>query len=195
MYPTQIVLSDQAVNMKNPGTYANRDVFRLSDDGGVTPFQFSDTNFFNVSFNVTLQGNVTPRKEAGYLIDTQYGQGQFIVNSDAGEVVVFGGPFPFFSFNNTYGLKYTVGQTITLGVTYFKDTDGINRVVYHANSFDSPALSFDPNQPGIFNGGGIGGYLQVPIDTNNLTNGASATFQNIAIAPVNNTLVFRRSGL
>ena len=188
-YPTQIVLSDQAVNMNTGKNFGNRDAFRLSDDGGMSAFQFSDTNFFNISFSLTLQGNVSPRKEAGYLLDTQYGQGQFIVNSDAGEVVIFGGPFPFYSFNNTYGLKYTIGQTVTLGVTYFQDTDGINKIVYHANAFDSPALSFDPKQPGIFNGGMIGGYLQVPIDTGNLTNGAMVTFQNIAIAPVGNTLV------
>ena len=193
-YPTQIILSDQAVNMKSPGTYANRDVFRLSDDGGVSAFQFSDTNFFNITFTLTLQGNIKPRKEAGYLIDTPFGQGQFIVNSDGHEVVIFGGPFPFFSFNNTYGLTYNLGDTITLGVTYFQDTDGTHKIVYHANAFDSPAFLFDttqfnPMSPGIFNGGMIGGYIQVPIDVNNPTNGASATFQNITITPVTGNVV------
>lgn len=193
-YPTQIILSDQAVNMSTAKNFGNRDVFRLSDDGGKSAFQFSDTNFFNISFTVNLQGNARPRKEAGFLIGTQYGEGQFIVNSDAGEIVVFNGPFPFYSFNVNYKQTYTIGTTVTLGLTYFQDTDGINKIVYHATTadgmmLDSPALSFDPTLPGIFNGGTIGGYLQVPIDTKNPTNGAMATFQNIAIAPVGNTLV------
>ena len=187
-YPTSIILSDQKVNQTGPGTYANRDVWRLSDDLGMTPFLFADQEF-NVSFTLVLQGNITPRKEAGFLVDTQYGQAQFIVNSDGHEVVIFGGPFPFFSFNNTYGLTYNTGDTITLGFTYFRDTDGIKKIVYHANSYDSPTLKFDPAQTGIFAGGMVGGYLQVPIDVNNPLNGASVTFTNISISAIGGNVV------
>ena len=184
-YPALISLSDQSVdNNGASGGFANRHVWRFSNDAGATNFRFSNTSYFDVSLTLTLTGNASPRKEAGYLFDTLGGQGQFIVNSDAREVVAFGGPLPFYSFNVTNGLFYNLGDTITLGMSYFQDpTDGLNKIIYRANNLFSPALAFTNLEQGIINNTTLGGYLQVPIDRTNANNGATATFANISIGP------------
>jgi hypothetical protein len=51
----------------------------------------------------------------------------FIVNSDAGEIVTFGGPFHLFG-NNGGGNGYTPGSTILLGVKEIGGGDGIGGV-------------------------------------------------------------------
>ena len=110
-YPSLISFSDQSVDRNGlPGGFANRHVWRFSDNGA-TAFGFSNNTFFDVSMNVTLSGNALPRKEAGFLLDTAGGQGQFIVTTD-GEVAAFGGPLPFYSFST---LVYNPGETILLG--------------------------------------------------------------------------------
>ena len=186
-YPALISLSDQSVDKNGAaGGFANRHVWRFSNDGGATDFLFSNDSFFDVSMTVNLSGNATPRKEAGYLFDTAGGQGQFLVNSDeispgVGKIVAFGGPFPFFDFT-TLGLTYTLNSPITLGMTYFLDpTDGLRKIIYRADGLSSPALAFTNVEQGIINGTRLGGYLQVGVDSTNPNNGATATFSNISI--------------
>ena len=188
-YPALITLSDQSVdNDGTAGGFANRHVWRFSNDDGATDFAFSNDTFFDVSMTLTLTGNATPRKEAGFLFDTVGGQGQFIVNSDevspgVGKVVVFGGPLPFFDFTESLGLNYTLDESITLGMSYFLDpTDGLRKIIYRADGFSSEALAFTNLEQGIINGTRLGGYLQVGIDPANPDNGATATFSDISIA-------------
>ncbi len=185
-YPSLISLGEQKVNNNGAaGGYAVRDVWRFSDDAGTSAYQFSNDDFFDVSMTLTLTGNVSPRKEAGYLFDTKGGQGQFIVNTDAHEVVMFGGPFPFYAFPRTFN----AGDTITLGMTYFRDTDGKRKIIYHAGPLNSPPLTFNNLEQGIIDGTKLGGYLQVPIDSANAMNGAAVTFRNITITPVTGNTV------
>src|SRR5882724_4727314 len=100
-YPALISIHDQ--NVSAPSGFANRHVWRYSSDSGATPFRFSNDTFFSVFMDVTLTGDpISPRKEAGFLLNSIGGDGQFIVNTDSHEVVAFGGPFPFFSFNSAF---------------------------------------------------------------------------------------------
>jgi len=202
-YPSLITLSDQSVdNNGAAGGFANRHVWRFSNTGGATDFLFSNNSFFNVSTTLTLSGNATPRKEAGFLFDTVGGQGQFLVNSDeispgVGKVVAFGGPLPFFDFSSL-GLTYTLGSPITLGMTYFLDpNDGLRKIIYRAGGLSSPAFAFTNLEQGIINGTRLGGYLQVGVNSTNPNNGATATFANIAIAviPEPGTLALAGMGL
>lgn len=191
-YPSLIQFSDQSVdNNGATGGFANRHVWRFSNNANPsgttgTAFAFTNDSFFDVSMSVTLSGNNSPHKEAGYLFDTIGGQGQFIVNSDAGEIVAFGGPLPFYSFNTSSGLSYTAGSTITLGMSYFLDpSDNRRKIIYRAGSVSSPALVFDNLEQGIINNTTLGGYLQTTINLNNPNNGAQATFGRISITDSN----------
>ena len=112
-YPSLISLSE--VNVAGPSGFANRDDWRFSSDG-VNDHLFNNNEYWSVSMTLTLTGIPTsPRKEAGFRLDSSIGgDGLFIVNTDAHEIVAFGGPLPFYSFGNTYNS----GTPITLGITY-----------------------------------------------------------------------------
>jgi hypothetical protein len=155
-YSTFIAFTEQ--NVSQPTGFANRDVWRFSNNGGTSAYQFNNNDFFQVSMTLTLIGSpITPRKEAGFLLSTIGGDGQFIVNSDGHEVVAFGGPLPFYAFPSTYNS----GDTITLGMTYFLDSNGKRAVIYSANGVNSPAQEFSNLEQGIIDNSTLGGYLQV----------------------------------
>jgi hypothetical protein len=183
-----ILLTDNKVDGDGVAPdWANRHAWFVSSDG-VSELQISLSQPWTMSFDLTLIGVPTaPRKEAGYLIRIGmpwgYSEGQFIVNTDAHEVVAFGWPFPFYSFNASHGLSYNSGDTIRLGVTFFKDpADGLYKVIYSANGISSPALALESQ--GLFTGWITpGGYLQVQVDKNNPRNGGAALFNNIAVVP------------
>ena len=107
---------------------------------------------------LTLTGAPTsPRKEAGFRLDSSVGgDGLFIVNTDAHEIVAFGGPLPFYSFGNTYNS----GTPIVLGMTY-ENIGGTNGIVYSANGVNSPFLPMTNLEQGVLDGSTLGGYLQV----------------------------------
>ena len=138
-YPTAITFDDRALDGDGAGgEFANRHVWEFSANG-TDAYQFDNDDFFEVFMDVTLTGSpAAPRKEAGFLLQTAGGDGQFIVNTDAHEVVAFGGPLPFFAFPATFDS----GETIRLGMTYFLDSsDGLRKVIYHAGGVSSPAVS------------------------------------------------------
>ncbi len=121
--PGNVTIDDR--NMTNAtGNGANRHDALLSKDNGATAHTFSITEgfTFQTSLNLTA-GSVTPRKETGIRINSPVtGDVLFLVNSDAGEIVAFGGGAPFKLFgNNGTGNGYTPGTSILLGITYRPD--------------------------------------------------------------------------
>jgi hypothetical protein len=177
-YPSLIGFEDQNVSASTG--FANRHVWRFSNNSGTTAYAFGNNDFFTVTMKVTLAGDpATPRKEAGFLLDSIGGQGQFIVNTDGHEVVAFGGPFPFYAFPATFHS----GDTVTLGMTYFLDSNGKRSVIYAANSLRSPPLEFSNLEQGIIDGSTLGGYLQIVNDPQNPTNSGVVAFENIQIGP------------
>jgi hypothetical protein len=173
-----VAFSDAEVS--HPGQFANRHDWALSEDGE-EPLAFGSDDFFELSFDLVLVGTppgtkFAERKEAGIIITTSgAGEGQYLVNTDAHEVVAFGGPFPFFKFD----LSYNSGDVITLGIKYFKDLDGTRKIIYRANDKLSPALAL-PEPPGMIPGPFfIKGYIQTVINTEIAKNSAAAGFANI----------------
>jgi hypothetical protein len=161
----------------------------------VSAFNFANNDYFHVQMTLTLTGTPTsPRKEAGFLLSTIGGDGQFIVNTDAHEIVAFGGPLPFYSFAAN-GLSYTSGSTITLGMTYFLDSNGKRAVIYSANGINSPIEEFTNLEQGIIDNSTLGGYFQIVNDPLNPSNGGAATFGNISITPVPEPSTFALLGL
>jgi hypothetical protein len=189
-YPASIVFSESGVSASTG--FANRDVWQFSNNGGASAYQFQNGDYFQASFDVSL--DVTPgtaRKEAGFLFSTANdGDIQFIVDTDAHEVVQFGG-ISFYSFTASNGISYSNGQTIQLGLDYFLDTNGKNALQFFANGTASPIFEFGPTVGtgalDIGNGSTLGGYFQIVNDPNNPGNGGTATFRNISISEITST--------
>lgn len=175
-YPALVAFQDQ--NVSAPSGFANRHVWRLSSDSGVTPYHFRNDDFFTITMTVTLAGEPNaPRKEAGFLLDSIGGQGQFIVNTDGHEVVAFGGPFPFYAFPATFNS----GDTVVLGMTYFRASNGKRAVIYSANCLQSPPLEFSNLEQGIIDGSTLGGYMQIVNAPSVATNSGAVMYQDISL--------------
>ena len=162
-YPTLVSFKD-IFNTTPSGKFANRHDALLSSDGGATARIFNNNQSFDVSANVTLtDGSNSPRKEAGIRVNSSVGgDGLFIVNSDAGEIVAFGGPLPFFIFGkNSTGNGYTPGQTINMRMTYDAGAHTMEyRVKEGATQLDSGALAFSNLENGVIDGSNVGFYGQ-----------------------------------
>jgi len=192
LYNSLIAFNEVGVSSTNG--FANRDVWRFSNNGGTSAYQFQNNDYFNASMTLQLVGSpITPRKEAGWLFSTaSNGDIQLIVNTDGHEVVQFGG-ISFWSFNP---LTYNSGDIIHLGMNYFLNTTtGDNALQFFANGHASPVFNFAPGG-GIGNGSTLGGYFQIQNDPNNPNNSGAAVFQNITITvPEPSCLVLLSAGL
>ena len=155
-YPSVVSFSESNV-VGSPG-FANRDDWRFSSDGGLTDHLFQNNEYWSISLSLTLTGNPTsPRKEAGIRLDSSVGgDGLFILDTDAHEIVAFGGPLPFYSFGNTFNS----GNTVLMGMTY-ENIGGTNGIVYSANGVNSPFLAMGNLEQGVINGSTLGGYFQI----------------------------------
>jgi hypothetical protein len=124
--PATININDQFV-----GSGANRHDIMVSGDGGLTAYNHGIDDSFTFSTRLTLTaGFNTPRKEAGIRINSPItGDALFIINSDAGEIVAFGGGAPFHIFgNNGGGNGYTPGTSILMGIRHIAGGDGMGGI-------------------------------------------------------------------
>jgi hypothetical protein len=181
LYPSVILFGETGVSA--PTGFANNDAWQFSSNGGTSAYQFQNSDYFYASMTLQLTGTPsTPRKEAGFIFNTaSVGTIQFIVDTDAHEVVQFGG-ISFYSFNANNIVSYNSGDTINLGLQYFKAPDGNNAVEFFANGNASPITEFAPGA-GIGNGSTLGGYFQIANDPSNPANGGLAIFQKVGIGP------------
>src|SRR5262249_11315570 len=181
-YPSLISFEEQ--NVSKPTGFANRDSWHFSSDHGATPFLFGITDAFTITMAVTLTGDpILPRKEAGFVFNNPLNDGgEFIVNTDGHEFVAFGGFLPFYAFPR----NFNSGDTVTMGLTVFKDSSGKNAIIYFARTattcLESPPLEFTNLELGVIDGTAIGGYLQIEKSQTIATNSGTAVFQNISIS-------------
>jgi hypothetical protein len=154
-YPNLISFSE--ANVVGSTGFANRDDWRFSTDG-VNDHLFGHTEYWSISATITLSGTpISPRKEAGLRLDSSVGgDGLFILDTDAHEIVAFGGPLPFYSFGNTFNS----GNSVTMGITY-ENIGGTNGIVYTANGVNSPFLPMSNTEQGVIDGSTLGGYFQI----------------------------------
>jgi hypothetical protein len=124
--PATININDQYTG---PFGGANRHDVLASIDGGVTAYTHGIDDSFIFTTRLTLTaGFNSPRKEAGIRINSPItGDMLFLVNSDAGEIVTFGGPYHLFG-NNADGNGYTPGTSILLGIKEVGGGDGIGGI-------------------------------------------------------------------
>jgi MYXO-CTERM domain-containing protein len=130
----------------------------LSENNGASPAIQSNSEPFTISTVLTLTvGSTAPRKEAGLRINSSPASGVgdtlFLVNSDAREIVAFGGGASFFSFGSG-ATGYTLGSPILMGMRY---TPGSPSTLEYF-------IDRDPSTPGGIESSG-------PLPYSNLENG------------------------
>src|SRR5437016_5214010 len=187
-YPTLISFEEK--NVSKATGFANRDSWHFSNNSGASPFLFGNSDYFTATMTVTLTGDpISPRKEAGFVFNNPLNDGgEFIVNTDGHEFVAFGGFLPFYTFSgNNTAFRFNSGDTVTMGMTYFNDSNGKNAIIYFARTatacMESPVLEFSNLELGVIDGTSIGGYLQIVNSPTIATNSGKAVFQNIKIGP------------
>lgn len=124
--PASVTINDSNLVNTPPSGFANRDDILVSTDHGATAWSGNINQGFTISANVTLSDGVnSPRKEAGLRIDAPVtGDALFILDSDVGEIVAFGGGAPFFNFRPAIEPVYTPGQTIFMKEQYVPNPAG-----------------------------------------------------------------------
>jgi hypothetical protein len=142
---------------------------------------------------VTLAvGSNSPRKEAGFHIDSQItGTASFIINSDAGEIVAFGGGAPFKLFGKlSDGNGYVAGTPILMGFTMRAAGDGngpaqntieyfINRGLGLETSGELPYANLEGGPVNY----SVSMYTQTAPNLSSLTEFANTTFADVHYSP------------
>lgn len=188
-YPSLVQFNDQNLTQG----FANRHNFRVSGDAGATAQQFANSDAFAISADVTIDG--PGNGEGGLQVSPWYSanvDGQFNLRAGGnGEVAVFGGRLPFYSFTSNFGVTYTKGTTVRLSIQYVPNdlTAGSpGRIQYGYGNLVSPWLAFNANNPaevavygdyGTLNNAQVGGFVQV-LGGASGQNGLTASFANIA---------------
>ena len=195
-YPTSITIKDEELDGVGGFGFANLHNFRLSDDSGTSAAVFDNADYFEFYADVTITGSAV--SAAGLSVAPWWSQdvdGRFNLRTSDGEIAVFGGRLPFYSFTGSQGLTYTQGTTVRLGVIY--DPHSLSAVepgtieyllTIGSTNYSSGLLTFDQGNPaedppyglwGILNDARVGGYLQSQIDVGNSENWGQAVFANM----------------
>ncbi len=195
-YPNIVEFMDGPIG---PGPFANRHNFRLSDNGGVTDASFANNDGFVFASDVTLLG--TAPIEGGLQVSPWWSpqvDGQFNLNGGTGEVAVFGGRLPFYSFTANHGVTYAMGTTVRQQIIY--RPNGLSMaspgtIVYQytdgSGTYTSPELAFDQGNPaedppyglwGILNDARVGGCVQI-MNFDSGQHSGGARFENMYFIP------------
>jgi len=196
LYPAVIEIFDGPVG---PGTFANRHNFRLSDNGGISDAVFLNGDGFSFEADVTLLG--TGPVEGGLQVSPWWSQqvdGIFNMRLNDGEIAVFGGRLPFYSFTGNHGLLYVAGTTVHQKMIYHPN--GLSQAspatieyVYTDSSgtYSSGPLAFDQGNPaedppyglwGMLNDARVGGGVQI-MNFDQNTHSAGIRFENMVFVP------------
>jgi hypothetical protein len=153
LFPASITISDQN-QPPQPlcAGFANLHTWRFSQDG-VNAIQFQNGDAFQYEFDFLLNG----AGEGGLSLSPWFSpdaDGLFNVRTTDGEIAVFGGRLPFFSFTGAFGLLYTNNTPIHLAVSYnprglsaASPAQVVYTVVYGGNTYTSGPLNFDQGNP------------------------------------------------
>ncbi len=194
-YASSIVIKDDQTGSASGG-WANLHNFRLSADGGGTAASFANGDAFSFAADVTITG--TGNAEAGLQIAPWWspdGDGKFMINGANGEIAVFGGRLPFYSFTASNSITYTKGDTIRLAVVYrpnsLSELDPATieyLVTMNSTTYSSGLKAFDQGNTaegygswGMLDSTQVGGYFQPQVG--NTTNWEQVEFGNIVYVP------------
>lgn len=190
-YPSSISIADD--DPFGCSGFANLHIWRYSGDG-TTAAQFPNNANWRICSDFSLSG----RGEGGLQMGPWWSQdtdGLFNVRSTDGEVAVFGGRLPFYSFTGSNGLVYVAGTTIHLEMIY--KANGLSSAapatieyiaVYNSVTYSSGPLPFDQGNPtedpphgqwGGLNDSAVGGHVKMFVFPGGEPHNATATWTNI----------------
>lgn len=199
-YPALATISESGFTNNGNPTQFNRHDLIFSANGGASGRKFQNQEPFDISVDVTLSAMFdSPRKEAGLRINFFGFDGQFIVNTDAGEIVAFGGTLPFYSFTASPGTDppggglagYVNGETINMRMIYtppvldsamppaIVQKGTIQYVVDRGTGpVSSPVLEFSGTESGIIDNSEIGVYSQATGQFGTVNDFVNVVFEN-----------------
>ncbi len=200
LYPGSLWIEDANL-YRQDGGFANRHNFRLSDNGGISEAVFLNHDPFSFAADVTLTGPAN--SEGGLNLSPWWSKdvdGVFMINAASGEIACFGGRLPFYSFTSNFGLTYTKGTTVRLGLVYnpHNNTQDNPATIQYSyivggQEYDSPVLAFDEGNPnedppyglwGILNDARLGGYFQPQVSHDDPNNWGRIDFGNMVYTPI-----------
>ncbi|MGQ0721843.1 MAG: hypothetical protein ACT4PE_09755 [Candidatus Eiseniibacteriota bacterium] len=204
-YPMMVQTTDSNLSC---GGFANLHVWKFSDDGA-TNLLFANSSEFRFAVDLVISG--ATEGEAGINIAPWWfvGDGRINCRTTDGEVAVFGGRMPFYSFTANHGVVYAKGTSIHLEMIYHPN--GLSSsspgtveyvVTYGSNTYSSGALALDMGNPaedppyglwGILNSATVGGFHQPFLQGGNPNASSTATFTNIEYECLNPVSVETRS--
>ena len=174
-YPAGVSFDD-FVPAGTCGGFANLHAWSFSENG-TDPAVFDNNSCFTFGFDLVISG--TGQGEAAARISPWWGKftdGRINVRTTDGEIAVFGGRLPFYSFTGNGVPAYVKGTTIRLEMTYTPNqmteaSPGTFQysATYGGNKYDSPVLPVDQGNDledppyglwGMLNDGRVGGLLQ-----------------------------------
>ncbi|HTQ49934.1 MAG TPA: PEP-CTERM sorting domain-containing protein [Candidatus Acidoferrales bacterium] len=179
-YPGSISLAE--ANVQSLSGFADRDVWYFSNNGGVSPYQFTAGDYFTASFGLTLSGGIAGKDlEGGFLFSNPsgtWGGDDSIVavgqGGNAGTVFQGGGPsyYPFSPGAGGYPgaggsvPNYINGTTINMTFTYTIDPITTKPAFEYAVNGQYAASApgnnyFDLANPVGSAGDFLGGYFQI----------------------------------
>jgi hypothetical protein len=204
LYPSSIYIQDNKLDGDGlGGEYANRHNFRLSANGGISQMNLANGDAFAFFSDVKISG--TGNGEGGLSLSPWWSQnhdGIFMLNSASGEIAVFGGRLPFYSFTGAYGLHYVKGETVREGFVYnphslsAADPATVQYCLIKGGTwYSSGPIPFDEGNPaelhgswGMLDGAQVGGLFQPYIVVGDPTNGVRIDFNNMSFVPEPATL-------
>jgi hypothetical protein len=197
-YPSLISFEDSNVDCFG---FANLHVFHLSEDG-VNEAAFDNNSSWRFDTDFKIEGDGSG--EGGIQVAPWWSHnadGLFNVRSSDGEIACFGGRLPFFTFTGGFGLRYTKGDVIHLGVVYEPRALNAGRpatitynVDYKGTHYTSGPLNFDMANPaedpphglwGMLNDGRVGGHFKAFLGQGNPVT-VKATFSNMVFGTTPN---------
>jgi len=200
-YPAHINLTDG--NTDGHPAFANLHNWRLSADGGASSAEFANGEAFSISADVTISTTGTGGGEGGLTVSPWFSQdvdGVFNMRTTDGEIAVFGGRLPFYSFTGNHGITYLAGTTVHVSIEYDPQAvsaamPGLIRYTYinpAAVLFTSGWIPFDEGNPsedppygvwGVLNEATVGGRLLMFGQQTSQGSTISADFDNVTFIP------------
>ena len=189
-YPSSLTISDGPLVCSG---FANLHTWSVSDDGR-TPERIDNDQDFRIASDFSISGP----GEGGLRVSPWWSKdadGLFNVRSTDGEIAVFGGRLPFWSFTaRNNNLRYTAGDNIHLEMIYMHN--GLSQsdpgrimynVDYNGNHYSSGPLPFDQANPsedpphglwGILNDARAGGHMKAFLFTGQPTAFTNGSWTN-----------------
>lgn len=188
-YPSVVEISDTPTGT---GGFANLHNFHLADAGLAHAFLNNEKFSFSTDLTISGAGNA----EAGLLLSPWWSQdvdGRLNFRTTDGEIAMFGGRLPFYSFTAEHGATYTKGDTVRVSALY--DPNSLSMadpatlqiwLTIGGNTYTTNRLPFDEGNPGegfgswgLLDDARVGGHLQVFTGSSGAGNTVTATWSNM----------------